>query len=485
MSNVFNVILDAITTVVDLLNNYLWGSLVYVLLGAGIYFTIRTKFLQIRLFKQSIRRMVVGKRDSTHAISPFQAFATGLASRVGTGNVAGVAIAISVGGAGAVFWMWVTAIIGMASAFVESSLAQLYKVKNPDGSGYRGGPAYYITQGLGQRWLGVAFAVSLIIAFGFVFNSVQANTITAVTNKAWGWSVEYVAVGLVIITAPIIFGGIKRVAKVAEKIVPIMAIAYLAIALFIIITNANLIPNVFAQIFDSAFNFSSATGGLLGGLTAAMLNGIKRGLFSNEAGMGSAPNAAAASDAWHPANQGLIQMLGVFVDTIVVCSCTAFIILLSGVVGTQGHDGAQITQLAIEHGVGQWGGSFLAVLLFFFCFSSIIGNYAYAESNVQFIKNSPLILTVFRIVVLFMVYFGSVQKVGLVWDMADASMAIMAIINLIVIIIMAPTAMLLLKDFEEQIKEHHSPEFDISKYPKLHKKVGSDVWVKGKTEHGF
>lgn len=478
-------VISLIQSIVDLLNTYLWGGLVYILLAVGIYFTLRTRFLQIRLFKQSIRRMVVGKRDSTHAISPFQAFATGLASRVGTGNVAGVAIAISVGGAGAVFWMWVTALIGMASAFVESSLAQLYKVKNPDGKGYRGGPAYYITQGLGQRWLGVAFALSLILAFGFVFNSVQANTITAVTNKAWGWNVEYVAVGLVILTAPIIFGGIKRVAKVAEKIVPVMAIAYLAIAIYIILTNLTSVPAVFKEIFDSAFNFTSATGGLLGGLTAAMLNGIKRGLFSNEAGMGSAPNAAAASDAWHPANQGLIQMLGVFVDTIIVCSCTAFIILLSGAVETQGLDGAQVTQLAIQHGVGDWGGSFLAILLFFFCFSSIIGNYAYAESNIQFIKNSPEVLTAFRIGVLFMVYFGSVQKVGLVWDMADASMAIMAIINLIVIVIMAPTALLLLKDFEEQIKEHHSPEFDISKYPELHKKVGSDVWVKGKTEHDF
>ncbi|AQW83570.1 alanine/glycine:cation symporter family protein [Campylobacter pinnipediorum] len=485
MSELSNNLLTILTQIVNTLNNYLWSSLVYILLAVGIYFTIRTRFLQIRLFKQSIRRMVVGKRVSAHAISPFQAFATGLASRVGTGNVAGVAIAISLGGAGAVFWMWITALIGMSSAFVESSLAQLYKIKNPDGRGYRGGPAYYITQGLGMRWLGVAFAVSLILAFGFVFNSVQANTITAVTSKAWDWNIEYVAVGLVILTAPIIFGGIKRVAKVAEKIVPVMALAYLLIAVYIIITNLGEVPVVFGKIFKDAFNFSAAGGGVVGGLTAAMLNGIKRGLFSNEAGMGSAPNAAAASDAWHPANQGLIQMLGVFVDTIVVCSCTAFIILLSGAIGTEGIDGAQITQLAIQHSVGDWGGSFLAILLFFFCFSSIIGNYAYAESNMQFIKNSPITLTIFRIIVLFMVYFGSVQKVGLVWDMADASMAIMAVINLIVIVIMAPTAMLLLKDFEEQVKEHHSPEFDISKYPELHKKVGSDVWVKGKTEHGF
>ncbi len=469
--------IEILSTVVDTLNTYIWAVLVYILLGAGLYFTVRTRFIQVRLFGQSIKRMIKGKRGSDDAISPFQAFATGLASRVGTGNVAGVAIAITMGGPGAIFWMWVTALIGMSSAFVESSLAQLYKVKDEDGS-FRGGPAYYITQGLGQRWMGIVFALSLILAFGFVFNSVQANTIAASTAKAWGWDSSLVGVGLVILTAPIIFGGIKRVAKVAEYIVPIMALLYLVVALYIIVVNVGKVPAVFSLIIGDAFNFSSAAGGFFGVLSIGMVKGIQRGLFSNEAGLGSAPNAAAASDAYHPVNQGLIQMLGVFVDTVIVCSCTAFIILVSGVYEGTAETGANLTQLALENGIGQYGASFLAVLLLMFCFSSVVGNYAYAESNVQFIKNNRVVLTVFRVLVLVMVYFGAVQKVSLVWNMADASMGIMALINLISILILAPTAFILLKDFEEQIKNGQSPVFDINKYPKLKEKVKSGIWEK-------
>lgn len=469
--------IEILNLVVNTINDYLWAILVYVLLGAGLYFSIRTRLVQIRLFSQSMKRMIVGKRAATDAISPFQAFATGLASRVGTGNVAGVAIAIVVGGPGAVFWMWLTALIGMSSAFVESTIAQLYKVKDPNGS-FRGGPAYYITQGLGQRWLGIAFALSLILAFGFVFNAVQANTIVAATKNAWGWNDELVGIFLVVLTAPIIFGGIKRVARVAEKVVPFMAFLYLLVAFYIILINFDKIPDVISLILTDAFNFQSAAGGLFGALSVGMLNGIKRGLFSNEAGMGSAPNAAAASDAYHPVNQGLIQMLGVFVDTIIVCSCTAFIILLSGIYAGSEATGAELTGLAIQSGIGSYGTSFLAILLLMFCFSSIIGNYAYAESNVQFIINNQPVLAVFRGMVLAMVYFGSVQSLPLVWNMADASMGIMAIINLISILILAPTAFLLLKDFEKQIKAGKNPEFNINEYPELKEKVKSGIWEK-------
>lgn len=469
--------IDILNTIVDTINTYVWAILVYILFGAGLYFTVRTKFIQFRLFGQSIQRMIHGKRDSHVAISPFQAFATGLASRVGTGNVAGVAIAISLGGPGAIFWMWATALIGMSSAFVESTLAQLYKIKDENGS-FRGGPAYYITQGLGQRWLGIAFALSLILAFGLVFNAVQANTIAASTQKAWGWDPNYVGVALIIFTAPIIFGGIKRVAKVAEKIVPIMAMIYLLVALYIIASNVGKVPEVFGLIFSDAFNFDSAAGGLFGALSVGIVNGIKRGLFSNEAGMGSAPNAAAASDAYHPVNQGLIQMLGVFVDTIIICSCTAFIILVSGVYEAGGTTGAQLTQLALDNGLGSYGSGLLAVLLLMFCYSSVVGNYAYAESNVQFIKNNRTVLTVFRVLVLGMVYFGAVQKISLVWNMADASMGIMALINLTSILILAPTAFLLLRDFEEQVKVEEHPEFDINRYPELKKKIKSGIWEK-------
>lgn len=469
--------IEILNLVINTINDYLWAILVYVLLGAGLYFSIRTRLVQIRLFSQSMKRMIVGKRAATDAISPFQAFATGLASRVGTGNVAGVAIAIVVGGPGAVFWMWLTALIGMSSAFVESTIAQLYKVKDPNGS-FRGGPAYYITQGLGQRWLGIAFALSLILAFGFVFNAVQANTIVAATKNAWGWNDELVGIFLVVLTAPIIFGGIKRVARVAEKVVPFMAFLYLLVAFYIILINFDKIPDVISLILTDAFNFQSAAGGLFGALSVGMLNGIKRGLFSNEAGMGSAPNAAAASDAYHPVNQGLIQMLGVFVDTIIVCSCTAFIILLSGIYAGSEATGAELTGLAIQSGIGSYGTSFLAILLLMFCFSSIIGNYAYAESNVQFIINNQPVLAVFRGMVLVMVYFGSVQSLPLVWNMADASMGIMAIINLISILILAPTAFLLLKDFEKQIKAGKNPEFNINEYPELKEKVKSGIWEK-------
>lgn len=469
--------IEILKVVVDTINAYIWTILVYVLLGAGIYFTLKTKFVQFRHFKESMTRMKVGKRASDDAISPFQAFATGLASRVGTGNIAGVAIALVIGGPGAIFWMWITALIGMSSAFIESSLGQLYKVQNKDGS-YRGGPAYYITIGLGQKWLGIVFALSLILAFGFVFNAVQSNTMVAATHKAWGWNAQYVGIGLVLIVAPIIFGGIKRVAKVAEKIVPIMAILYLLAVIYMIITNITMVPKVIYLIISEAFNFKAAGGGAVGVFTVSMMQGIKRGLFSNEAGMGSVPNAAAASDAYHPANQGLIQMLGVFVDTIIICSCTAFIILLSGVYGTTDATGAELTQMALEAGIGSYGSSFLAIIILLFCFSSIVGNYAYAESNVQFIKNNKFIMISFRILVLAMVYFGSIQELPLVWNMADASMGIMAFTNLISILLLSPAAFLLLKDFEEQVKAGKNPEFDINKYPNLKEKIKTGIWEK-------
>ncbi|SUB32192.1 amino-acid transport protein [Neisseria gonorrhoeae] len=317
---------------VGAINDPMWSYLVYMLLGTGLFFTVTTGFVQFRLFGRSIKEMLGGRKqgDDPHGITPFQAFVTGLASRVGVGNIAGVAIAIKVGGPGAVFWMWVTALIGMSSAFVESSLAQLFKVRDCDNHHFRGGPAYYITHGLGQKWLGVLFALSLIFCFGFVFEAVQTNTIADTVKAAWGWEPHYVGVALVILTAPIIFGGIRRISKAAEIVVPLMAVLYLFIALFIILTNIPMIPDVFGQIFSGAFKFDAAAGGLLGGLISqTMMMGIKRGLYSNEAGMGSAPNAAAAAEVKHPVSQGMIQMLGVFVDTIIVCSCTAFIILIT------------------------------------------------------------------------------------------------------------------------------------------------------------
>ena len=470
---------EQLHTLVNAINGPLWDYLVYLLLGVGLFYTLSTFFVQIRLFPRSIKEMLSGRQSGSdpHGITPFQAFVTGLASRVGVGNIAGVAIAVSLGGPGAVFWMWFTALLGMSSAFAESSLAQLFKIRDHGNGQFRGGPAYYITNGLKQRWLGILFALSLILAFGFVFNAVQANSSVAATEKAWGWNKYIVGTALVILAAPIIFGGIKRVSRVAEALVPVMAALYLLMALFIMITNISAVPAVFTLIFENAFQFDAAAGGLLGGLISqAMMLGIKRGLFSNEAGMGSAPNAAAAAEVKHPVSQGMIQMLGVFVDTMIVCSCTAFILLLSNVHATTELTGVQLTQAAIISHVGAWGADFLAIILFMFAFSSIIGNYAYAESNVQFIKNSRGVMVLFRMAVLGMVYFGSINSVPLVWDMADVSMGFMALINLVAIVLLSPYVFMLLKDYQTKLKMGKDPVFKLSEHPGLKRKIKSDIW---------
>ena len=469
---------ESLHQLVQKINDPMWTGLVYVLLGAGLFFTVATGFVQFRLLGRSIKEMLGGRKqgDDPHGITPFQAFVTGLASRVGVGNIAGVAIAISVGGPGAVFWMWITALIGMSSAFVESSLAQLFKIRDYDNHHFRGGPAYYITQGLGQKWLGIVFALSLIFCFGFVYEAVQTNTIAVTAKAAWGWDEHAVGVALVIMTAPIIFGGIRRVSRFAEILVPLMATLYLLMALYIIITNISLIPHVFGQIFSSAFKFEAAGGGLLGGLISqTMMIGIKRGLYSNEAGQGSAPNAAAAAEVKHPVSQGMIQMLGVFVDTIIVCSCTAFIVL----VYQQPYgdlSGAELTQAAIVSQVGAWGADFLAIILFMFAFSTVIGNYAYAESNVQFIKSHWLLTALFRMLVLGWVYFGAVANVPLVWDMADMAMGTMAWINLVAILLLSPLAFLLLRDYTSKLKIGKDPVFKLSEHPGLKRKIKSDIW---------
>ena len=479
---------------INALNGPLWDFLVVFLVAVGIFYTIMTGAVQIRLFWHSMKVMKNsrGKVQDTHGITPFQAFVTGLASRVGVGNVAGVAIAIAIGGPGAVFWMWFTAFLGMSSAFVESSLAQLFKVRDNENQQFRGGPAYYITQGLKQKWLGIVFAIALITTYGFVFNAVQANAITGATSHAWGWDqanlilplgglnleISWVGLFLVLMTAVIIFGGIKRIAKVAESFVPFMAVLYLAVALYIAVINYDLLPSIFQLIFSKAFEFEAAAGGFFGAMVSmAMMMGIKRGLFSNEAGMGSAPNAAAASDVKHPVNQGLVQMLGVFVDTFVVCSCTAIIILVSGLYENAGFEGVTLTQMALESQIGAWGDDFLALILFLFAYSSIIGNYAYAEGNVQFINNNSRVMLIFRLFVLVMVYFGSIASVPLIWNMADLFMGVMASINLIAILLLMPFLLMLLKDYTGQLKRGvKEPEFKLDNHPKFKDKVKSDIW---------
>lgn len=474
---------EKLHSMVNAINGPLWNFLLYFLLGVGLLYTIMTAFVQVRLFPRSIKEMFRGRRNQDdhqregRGITPFQAFVTGIASRVGVGNIAGVAIAVSLGGPGAVFWMWITAVLGMSSAFAESSLAQLFKVRDTIKGEFRGGPAYYITNGIKQRWLGVLFALSLILTFGFIFNAVQANSIVAATESAWNWNKYIVGTFLVILTAPIIFGGIRRVSRVAEVVVPIMAIFYLLMAIFIMADNISALPHVIGLIFSNAFQLDAAGGGILGGIISqAMMLGIKRGLFSNEAGMGSAPNAAAAAAVKHPVSQGLIQMLGVFVDTIIVCSCTAFILLLSDVSASEGLAGVQLTQAAVVSHVGRWGADFIAIVLFMFAFSSIIGNYAYAESNMQFIKNNPLVLAIFRMLVLAMVYFGAVNSVPLVWDMADSAMGFMAIINLYAILHLSPYVFMLMRDYQNKLKAGEDPVFRLSEHPKMAEKIKSDIW---------
>ncbi len=474
-------IIEHLQTVIEWINTNvggtLWDITTLVLLGVGLFFTMTTGFVQLRLLPESLREMWFGRGSNSNALTPFQAFATGLASRVGVGNIGGVAVAITAGGAGAVFWMWVTALIGMASAFAESSLAQLYKVKNPDTT-YRGGPAYYITQGLRAHWLAVIFALVLIFTFGFAFNAVQSNSIVEATHNAWQWNAKYVGIILAVLAGVIIFGGVKRIGQVSARLVPTMALLYLIIVAVIMLMNIERIPILISNIFKRAFDFQAITGGFFGAIfSQAMLAGIKRGLFSNEAGMGSAPNAAAAAEVKHPASQGLIQMLGVFVDTIVVCSCTAFVILLAE---NQNPDlnNISLTQASLKYHIGDLGVHFLAFILLLFAFSSIIGNYAYAESNVRFIKNNRWIIYIFRFTVVFFVYFGAVNSAQTVWDFADNIMAVMALINLVAIVLLSPIVLELLRDYTHQLQAGIlDPVFNINEHPKLLKRgVDPEIW---------
>lgn len=477
LSSIVSTIETGLSWFIATFDGPLWDITTITLLGVGIFFTLTTGFVQLRLLPASMREMWFGRSTDESGITPFQAFATGLASRVGVGNIGGVATAIAVGGEGAVFWMWLTALIGMSSGFAESTLAQVFKVRNDDGT-FRGGPAYYITQGLKAPWLAVAFAISLIFTFGFAFNAVQSNAIVEATSNAWHWNSQYVGFALVLLSAVIIFGGVKRIGQVSAKVVPVMALMYLVIAVGIIAMNITEIPRLIQSIVSHAFTFEAMGGGMLGAIVSkAMLLGIKRGLFSNEAGMGSAPNAAASASVQHPASQGLIQMLGVFVDTIVVCSCTAFIILLSKDY-QNGLENISLTQHALSIHLGEWGTHFLAFILLLFAYSSIIGNYAYAESNIRYIKNSPYFVNAFRLVVLFFVYFGAVNSGGIVWSFADTVMAIMALINLVAIILLSPIVWRVLKDYQDQLKAGvKEPVFNLKDHlPLLKKGVDSTIW---------
>lgn len=463
-------------------NEMLWT---YVLIGllivVGVYFTWRTRFVQLTAVRETFRLLREDRAGNSserlqdkQEVSSFQAFCISTASRVGTGNLAGVAIAISLGGPGAVFWMWVIAIVGAASSFIESTLAQIFKVR--DGSTYRGGPAYYMEKALNKRWLGIIFALLITFCFGFVFNAVQVNTMSAAFEVSFGWNPLVVAIVLAILLGLTIFGGVQRIGKVTAVIVPVMATGYILLALFVMIMNYAEIPAVFVSIFQHAFGLKQAASG---GLGAAIMIGIKRGLFSNEAGMGSAPNAAATANVSHPVKQGMLQAVGVFVDTLLVCSATAFIILFADLHTTAGYNGIQLTQYALAYHIGDWATVFVGIAIFLFAFSSLIGNYYYGQSNIEFIqgdsKYRQLWMLLYRLGVLAMVIFGALAKVELVWDLADVFMGLMALMNLIVIVMLGKYAFAALQDYMDQRREGRNPQFRYGSVPGL---TSTDSWSK-------
>lgn len=447
-------------------NDWLWSYLLIgLLILTGLYFTFKSKFVQFRNLGEMFRLLGQGVAgsDSKNSVSSFQAFCIATASRVGTGNLAGVATAIALGGPGAVFWMWLLALIGSASAFIESTLAQIYKEKGE--KSFIGGPAFYMEKGLKKRGMGIIFALIIMITFGLVFNSVQANTISLAFSEIYGINRLWPALLLTFFTLLTIFGGIHRVARVAGILVPIMAIAYILVALYILCTHLPAIPSLIGRIFSSAFGTEQFVGG---GLGATIMQGVRRGLFSNEAGMGSAPNAAATATVSHPVKQGLIQALSVFTDTIVICSCTAFIILLSGLPLDGSLKGIQLTQAALGQEFGSFGAQFIAFSILMFAFSSIVGNYSYCETNLFFISRHPAGLQIYRIAVGAMVFFGSIAGLDLVWNLADLTMAIMTIFNLIAIILLGRIALKTLQDYKSQQSNGiRSPVFKAKNIPEL------------------
>ncbi|MCG9695979.1 alanine/glycine:cation symporter family protein [Shewanella sp. Isolate11] len=469
----FESVINLVEATINALNGMLWGSvLIYVLVAAGVLFTLGLGFIQFRMFGHGVKLVLQG-REKTNGISSFQVFCTSMAARVGTGNMAGVAVAITVGGAGAVFWMWLIALLGMATAFIESTLAQVYKESDSEGQ-FRGGPAYYMEKGLGKRWMGILFSVLLIIAFGFAFNAAQANTMTDALNNAFGFDKTVVGLIIVVVAAYIITGGLRKVAKASELIVPVMAVVYLAIALVVLLMNIEQVPAAIGYIVKSAFGWEEAAGGAMG----AMMAGVARGLFSNEAGMGSAANIAASAspNPNHPASQGFVQMIGVFVDTIVICTATAAIIVLTGVLDNPaGQEGIGLLQLALSNEMGSWSAYFIAFAILLFCFSSIIANYSYAENNVMFLSKNKMVLYIFRALVLAMVMAGSVASLQLVWNFADVSMGLMALVNITAIVMLSKIAFAVIKDYQQQVKAGKVPTFDANAFPQI-KGLQQGVW---------
>lgn len=467
--------METLQHIIDVTNDLLWTYImIAALIACALYFTVRSGFVQFRMIGEMIRQLANSNErhhEQGKHISPFQAFAVSLASRVGTGNLAGVATAIAVGGPGAVFWMWVIALIGSANAFIESTLAQLYKRRTEDS--FIGGPAYYILHGLKCRWMAVLFSVLTILTFGFAFNTVQSNTLCEAVENAFGISHVYIGIAITVMTLIIIFGGIQRIAKVSSVIVPIMALGYILLALTIVVLNISQLPAVLELIFKNAFGVEQVVGG---GVGAALMQGIKRGLFSNEAGMGSAPNVAATASTSHPVKQGLIQSLGVFTDTLIICSCTAFIILMSGIELGGEMDGIRLTQEALTVQIGSAGRIFVAIAIFFFAFSSIIGNYYYGEANIKFVSSSKKVLNIYRTLVCVMVMGGAIMSLQTVWSLADLTMGLMTLCNIAAIVLLGGQVFTLLKDYRKQKSEGKGPVFRKSEIKEFASNDAIECW---------
>jgi len=457
LQDILTPVQNAATYVVGIANYWLWGDqttygiLIFLLVIAGSWFSWRLKFIQILDFKHMFSLMRKSTKSDDAGISSFQALCTSLSARVGTGNLAGVAVAISLGGAGAIFWMWVIALLGMATGYAESVLGQVYKIKDSKGQ-FRGGPAYYIQQGIQNKAFAWLFALCLFFGYGFVFSAVQANTIADALNNTYELDTIYSGLGIVVLAALIVVGGLRAIARFAEFVVPFMGVTYVVVALVITIINIQLLPGVLYDIITSAFGLQEAGAGAL---AAAIKNGIQRGLYSNEAGSGSVPHAAAAAspEPNHPASQGYVQMLGVFIDTMVLCTCTAFIILLGTQTGIGEMEGIRLTQTAMEAHLGGVGGDFVAAAICLFAFTSVVANYAYGESNLHMFKlDNKFGRGFYTTGYLLMILWGSVASLPMVWAMADMALGMMTLVNIIAIFILTPTIVAVTNDYREKRK---------------------------------
>jgi amino acid carrier protein len=463
------------------INDILWGSvMIYLLIGAGVWFTWRTGYIQFRYLRHFGKSLKKSLTPHSEGLTSFQALCTSLAARVGSGNMAGVAIAITAGGPGAVFWMWMSAIIGMASCFAECSLAQLYKERDANGH-FRGGPAWYMSRGLGMRWMGVMFSIFLLLAYGLIFNTVQANSVSHALKYAFKMPEIMTGVVLASFTLLVIVRGLHGVAKLMQWIVPMMALLWVSASVIISLCHLSAIPSVFENIIRSAFGWQEAAAGAVGyTISQALTSGFQRGMFSNEAGMGSTPNAAAAASSWppHPAAQGIVQMIGVVVDTLVICTATAMMVLLAGHDTTlSSEDGIQLVQKAMSTFSGAWGSGFVAVILMLFAFSSIVANYIYAENNLIYLKlNSRRNVWILRAVTLSMVMAGAILNLAVVWQLADIVMALMAITNLTAILLLSPVVRIIASDYLRQRKLGVTPVFDPSRYPEIEQQIAPGSW---------